>query len=111
MTDNNIQDYKNFLLPHASNSMLVEIGVSTSGEVYIFHEKPLVERLNWAEYDTDLEELHFVNEEGKIQNMGFKVNSDIAETVKAATRVFIIHIENAQSKSIVEIPLVHYLNL
>lgn len=94
------------ILADAKDQMVLEIGVGSTGEVYIFHSKPFQERINWVEYDAKSANIYFISEHGRVQNMGIKIFPKLEERMKNTKRVFMFHVEDGQSKSIVEMPMI-----
>lgn len=97
------------VLQDAVKAMKLDLAVSSVGDVYVFHEKAMPERLNWVEYDRKALKLYFISEKGRIQGLGMTVMKTLDETVCVARRIFIIHRENGDVKTVFEMPLVHQL--
>ncbi len=98
------------VLPEAVKGMKLDLAVSDIGEVYIFHEKPMLERVNWVEYDRDVFKLYLISEKGRIQGVGMKVRKSLDDVISQAKRIYLIHRENGENKSAFEMPLVHQID-
>tara|TARA_B100001989_G_C24549345_1_gene473205 strand:- start:694 stop:1032 length:339 start_codon:yes stop_codon:yes gene_type:complete len=98
------------VLQDAVKAMKLDLAVSDTGEVYIFHQSPMPERVNWVQYDRELLKLYFISEKGRIQGVGMKVMKKLDEVIASAKRVYLIRRENGETKSVYEMPLVHQLN-
>lgn len=97
------------VLQDAVKAMKLDLAVSNVGDVYVFHEKAMPERLNWVEYDRVALRLYFISEKGRIQGLGMTVMKSLDETIRFARRIFLIHRENGEVKTVFEMPLVHQI--
>ncbi len=97
------------VLSDAVKVMKLDLAVSDLGEVYIFHEKPMPEPLNWVEYDRETMKLYFISENGRMQGIGMTVLKKLDQVIASAGRVFIIHRRGGINISAFEMPLVHQL--
>lgn len=97
------------VLHDAVKAMKLDLAVADTGDVYIFHEKAMPERLNWGEYDRTALKLYFISEKGRIQGLGMTVMKTLDEVVAIRRRIFIIHRENEVVQAVVEVPLVHMI--
>tara|TARA_B100001989_G_scaffold236802_1_gene198988 strand:+ start:1813 stop:2157 length:345 start_codon:yes stop_codon:yes gene_type:complete len=95
------------ILPNMDTSMELDLAIDNNGEIYVFYTKAFPEAVNWAEYDFEESRLYFISEQGRIQGLGLDVYKHMQDKIQQAHRIFAIHIENSQSKQIVEMPLVH----
>lgn len=98
------------VLSDATKFMKLDLAVSDIGEVYVFHDRPMPERINWVEYDQELLRLYFISEKGRIQGLGMSVKKRLHDVIHNAKRIYIIHRENGENKSAFEMPLVHQIN-
>lgn len=95
------------VLQDAAKAMNLDLAVGDHGEVYIFHEKPMPEKVNWVEYDRMALKLYFISEVGRIQGIGMKVMKRLDKIVCVSRRVYLIHREDGRTISAYEMPLVH----
>ena len=97
------------VLSDAVKAMKLDLVVSDLEEVYIFHEKPMPERVNWVEYDRENLKLYFISEKGRIQGLGLQVMKRLDEIIAKARRVYLIHRENGVDQTAYEMPLVQQI--
>lgn len=97
------------VLQDAVKGMMLDLAVSDVGDVYVFHEKAMPERLNWVEYDRKTLKLYFISEKGRIQGLGMHVMKPLDEKISVARRIFLIHRADEIVYSVLEMPLVHQL--
>lgn len=97
------------VLRDAVKAMKLDLAVSEGGDVYVFHEKPMPEKLNWVEYDRAALKLYFISHKGRIQGLGMKVAQTLDNTIAQSRRIFIVYREHNEVQTIFEMPLVHQL--
>lgn len=97
------------VLKDAVQTMRLDLAVSNVGEVYVFHERAMPEAVNWVEYDKDQLRLYFISEKGRIQGLGMKVVKQLDAVISRAKRIYLIHRENGETKTVYEMPLVHQI--
>lgn len=98
------------VLQDAVKSMNLDLAVSDTGEVYVFHEKAMPEPVNWVEYDREVLKLYFISNKGRIQGVGMKVMQRLDDVIMQSRRIFLIHRENGETKAVFEMPLVHQIS-
>ena len=98
------------VLRDATKEMNVDLAICDRGEVYIFHENAMPERINWVEYDQKVCKLYFISEKGRIQGIGMQVMKQLDRIISQAKRVYLIHREDGKTKTAFEMPLVLMLD-
>lgn len=98
------------VLKDAVKDMKLDLAICDRGEVYVFHEKPMPERVNWIEYDREVLKLYFISEKGRIQGIGMTVLDHLDQVISQSKRVYLIHREGGENKSAFEMPLVRMLD-
>tara|TARA_B100001989_G_C24535243_1_gene463938 strand:+ start:717 stop:1055 length:339 start_codon:yes stop_codon:yes gene_type:complete len=81
------------------------LAVSETGQVYIFHEKPFPEPINWVEFDPEIAQMHLVSQNGRLQDLGIKVEPELNEQIKSCQKIYVVRIENGKEQEIFEMPL------
>lgn len=94
------------VLADAVREMKVDFAVNNSGEIYVFHEKPFKETINWIEYYESEQRICFVTDEGRIQGLGMTIPKVIADQITTSNRVFLIHVENGKAKTMLEVSFI-----
>ena len=98
------------VLNDAVKNMRLDLAICDRGEVYVFHEESLPERVNWVEYDRSKLKLYFISEKGRIQGLGMKVMKKLDAIISQSKRVYLIHREEGKNVSAFEMPIVHLLD-
>lgn len=94
------------ILPKITETVALDLSVSSAGEVYIFHQKKIPEQLNWAEYDKEAATISLITKTGRIQDLGIKIEKLMQDKIGNPTRVFIIYVKDQKTEQILEIPMV-----
>lgn len=76
-----------------------ELVVNADGLAMVLYNKPLLEPIEWVEYDVDLEILTFVTWGGKVQGLGMKVHKPFRRYLARAKEIVLIYMEDAERPS------------
>lgn len=93
------------VLPDLKGDMDVDLVVKEDGKLYVFHERPLPEQVQWAEYDVDDAALFFVGPEGRIQNLGMTVHKPMRPYMKKAVSLYMVEVGEKGAKNIYRLPM------
>lgn len=94
------------VLQAASDEMVLTVAVSDLNEVYIFHDKPFQEEVNWVEYNTDNCKFVLISPVGRLQSVGLNIPEPMKATIEGLNTVFVIHVVDGVEQRIIEVPLV-----
>lgn len=97
------------VLADAVGEMKLDLAVNDDGEIYLFHEKPFNEAVNWVEYSEVEQKIYLVTQEGRIQGLGMKVPKLIGGKIDQSIRIFLVHVENGAPKTIWEMPFIKHI--
>lgn len=86
--------------------MTVDLIINKDSQVWIAHDKPFGGLVQWAEYDVDLGTIHFVMEDGKIQDLGMVVQPALRKYMRMAEKIDAALIQDEKIKDFYAIPLV-----
>ncbi|NCC21491.1 MAG: hypothetical protein EOM26_03405 [Alphaproteobacteria bacterium] len=93
------------VFPDLNDKMKVDLAVNSKGEVWVLHTRPFPGILLWAEYDADTEAVTLCMEDGKIQELGIKVNQQVGKFLLRAKRVFTILTDGKKIEDMYLVPL------
>ncbi len=94
-------------LPSVREMGEMELVVSDSGKLYLFHKAPMPATIEWAEYDTEMASLYFVSDDGRTQDCGIKIHDPMKVHMLKSASVYTIKVEDDFSTSaICEVSLV-----
>lgn len=82
--------------PALNRNMDVSLIVNERSEVWLIHTKRLPDILMWAEYDIELRTLTLVFQDGKQQDIGFRVHDDICPLMMKSRQLFLMHLQGDQ---------------
>lgn len=94
------------VFPALATRMTVDFLFNESGEVWLLHDRPLPARLEWVEYDADMESVTLVTEEGKIQDIGIGMPPGFAFHLLDAVQITALHVEDKKIIDGARVPLV-----
>ncbi len=70
--------------------MNVDIVVSKSGDICIFHDKAFSDRVEYAEFNVDTSELSFILRWGMVQSLGEKIPSKFCGNFEEAKYIYAV---------------------
>ncbi|MGH1455773.1 MAG: hypothetical protein ACRBDI_03240 [Alphaproteobacteria bacterium] len=94
------------VLDGAADTMKMTLAAGASGTIYVFHEKPFPEPVNWVEYNADSAMLIFISSVGRMQPIGLKVPKQLANVIDTQNKIIVSHLVNGEEKQVFEMPLV-----
>jgi hypothetical protein len=89
-----------------ARTMAVDLIINKDSKVWVAHDKPFPGILQWAEYDVDLGTLHFVTDDGKIQDLGMVVQPSLRKYMRMAEKVDTLLVQNEKICDFYSIPLI-----
>ena len=96
------------VLANMTDAMKLDLAVSDEDKIYIFHDKPFQERVNWVEYDMDTKQIFCITEKGRIQGLGLNVKKNMQEQIIKATCIFVVYVDKGETKEILEMPIIFH---
>tara|TARA_B100001989_G_C24526693_1_gene459085 strand:- start:710 stop:1021 length:312 start_codon:yes stop_codon:yes gene_type:complete len=77
-----------------------------SGQVIIFHDRPIEEEISWIEYDQSSNSFSIVYVDGFTQSLGFEINSKTAMNLMNSGQVVLAYLEGKQIMSTQEVVII-----
>jgi hypothetical protein len=71
----------------------VDLKISDTAEVFVFHALPFEKKLSWLEFDLDTGNLDFVMNDGDVRNFGAKVPENLAKHMHNAYQVMMVQMD------------------
>ena len=71
-------------------SFKVDLVISDTAEVHVFHNKPFKKKLSWLEFDLGSKNLDFIMNDGDIRNFGARVPDHLAKHMQNAYQVMMV---------------------
>ncbi|PJB70643.1 MAG: hypothetical protein CO093_07280 [Alphaproteobacteria bacterium CG_4_9_14_3_um_filter_47_13] len=93
------------LWPSAASTMKIDVAVNEDGMVWVIHDKPFPDYLEWIEFDKELGMMSFVTALGKIQGLGMKIHPPMDEYLVETKQVCVIMIRDEQIRDMALVPL------
>ena len=90
------------VFPPLAGYMKVDLMANSRGSVWIVHEKPLPDLVQWADYDAGAGTITLAMQSGKTQLLGVMVPAALKESLRNATHVSVMLM---QDKKIVDFTL------
>ena len=82
--------------PALNRSMDVSLLVNERSEVWLVYTKRLSDVLMWAEYDIELRTLVLVFQDGKQQDVGFKIHEDMRPRLLKSRQLYLMQLQGEQ---------------
>lgn len=101
----NVDPIATAVLPPLSKLMKVDFLFNADG-VWLVHDKPFSELIDWMEYDAELEAVTLVTVNGQCHDLGLTVPYDIGRHLETASEVNIMYMQNGQLADLALVPIV-----
>ncbi len=85
-----ISEIEDVLLPALTQEMRSCIITNSQGDIVIMHEKGTQSNVQWVEYDVSLNALSIIHDEGRLQDLGIKIDKAMQENLLHAREVVLI---------------------
>lgn len=89
----------------AADKMKIDVTVSKDSQVWVLHNQPFPNYLEWIEFDAETGLMSFVTAQGKIQELGMTIHSPMSEYVALAKDVRTILVQDKEIKDMGIVPL------
>jgi len=80
------------ILTPLNKEMPVELVVSESGNVSVFHKGRIAHDYSWVQFDQYANAIQFITKEGETQDLGMKIHKPFHAALKKAREVFLIEV-------------------
>jgi len=101
LTDDNVPVY-----PDLADQIKVDLVLNEKGRIWVLHDRPFPDVLEWIEFDADTNDLTFVTAKGKIQNLGIVIPRSFRKYIKRANFLNTMQINGDKIEDAGIIPLV-----
>ena len=91
--------------PPMAKKMNVDVIVNKNSQVWLAHDAPFPGVLQWVEYDVDTGMMTFVTDDGKIQDLGFKISQVISRYLRQSTTIDTILVLEQKIHDFYRVPL------
>jgi hypothetical protein len=92
--------------PALADIMKIALFIHENGTLWVVHDKPLPERLEWLDFDGDDRKITFIGYGGKPMELGLNVPDEYLEPLLDAEYVMAAHVENDQIINMTIVPVV-----
>lgn len=72
---------------------------NSEGSIMIAHNKEIPDSIQWVEYDAPSNTLSIIHKDGKVQDLGLKIDKKTQKNLIRGTKILIAYIVNAEVKS------------
>ena len=76
----------------------VDLRVSETAEVFVYHARPFDKKLSWLEFDLDTNNLDFIMSDGDVRNFGAKVPAHLSKHMQNAYQVMMVQMDESTGK-------------
>ncbi len=94
------------VLPDMRSGMDVDLAVNADGKLYVFHEKPNPEEIEYVIYDIHGSRLVFIGKNGRIQDISMAVQDAMRTHMKKAENICLVQIKDGQPYQTHNVPFV-----
>ena len=85
-----LSEIEDVLLPALTQEMRSCIITNSQGDIVIMHEKGTQSDVQWVEYDVSVNTLSIIHAEGRLQDLGIKIDKAMQENLLHAREVVLI---------------------
>ncbi len=78
----------------------IELVISETAEVYLFHSEPFHKPLSWVEFDLDSKNLDFILLGGDVRNFGARVPEHLAGHMQNAFQVTMVELDETTGEPV-----------
>jgi len=93
------------VLPAAAPQMKIDVVVNADLKVWVIHDQPFPDVLEWVEFDVETGMMTFVTIAGKLQDLGMVIHPPMDQYVAQAKEVCLMMIRNKEIRDMGLVPL------
>ncbi len=94
------------LNPDLTDAMLVDIAIDKNAQVWVFHNKPLPDILEWIEYDQTDKRLVFVTKGGRLNDFGLTIKPLMHKYLCKAQTADVMLVYDETIHDFIRVPLI-----
>ncbi|MEC8664285.1 MAG: hypothetical protein VXY16_02305, partial [Pseudomonadota bacterium] len=80
--------------PILTDQMKVDVMVNKEGHIWVCHDRPFKEYVDWIEFDADAGRLIFVTQGGRLNDFGIQIKPLMAKYIKKADTADLLLMKN-----------------
>lgn len=80
--------------PQAALTMKIDVAINKNADVWVLHDQPFPDYLEWIEFDADSKIMTFITAHGKLQDLGIPIHPPMDAVVARARRVYTVYIRD-----------------
>ena len=92
--------------PAATTKMQIDVTVNEESQVWILHDQPFPDLLEWVEFEVKTGIMTFVTKEGKLQDLGLTIHAPMKEYVAHARQAFLVMMRHNEVRDMGLVPLI-----
>lgn len=89
-----------------TSGMLIDVSVNKNSEVWVFHNKPFPNVLEWIEYDAEESSLVFVTKGGRLNDLGIKIGPLMHKYLHKANEAAAFLVFDNQIHDVARVPII-----
>lgn len=93
------------VLPAAAPQMNIDVVVNRDHKVWVLHDRPFPDYLEWIEFDAATGAMTFIAAGGKLQDLGMTIHPPMDKYVKEAKEVCVMMIRDGAVRDMGMVPL------
>lgn len=93
------------LWPAAAPQMKIDVVVNRDHKIWVIHDRPFPDYLEWVEFDAECGAMTFVTAQGKLQDLGMTIHPPMDKYVRAAKEVCVMMIRDKEVRDMGVVPL------
>lgn len=90
----------------ATATMKIDVAINKDGMVWVLHDQPFPDYLEWIEFDPDSKIMTFITAGGRLQNLGIPIHPPMDENLARARSVFVMYLHNGDIRDMGKLPLI-----
>lgn len=92
--------------PILTDQMKVDVMVNKEGHIWVCHDRPFKEYVDWIEFDADAGRLIFVTQGGRLNDFGIQIKPLMAKYIKKADTADLLLMKNKKVHDFSRVALV-----
>lgn len=92
--------------PILTDQMKIDVMVNKEGHIWVCHDRPFKQYVDWIEFDADAGRLIFVTQGGRLNDFGIKIKPLMAKYIKKANTADLLLMKNKKIHDFGRVPLV-----
>lgn len=93
------------VLPAAAPQMKIDVVVNRDCKVWVLHDRPFPDYLEWIEFDAETGMMTFIAAGGRMQDLGMTIHPPMDKLVREAKEVCVMMIRDKKVRDMGLVPL------